>query len=84
MVEETVAITKIKTVAVRPVFGGLNPGDIEDLFNTPLKPGHAAAFSTDCDLPSTHEMVRSIGMQVHFLSSLGFFLFNKSSQTPWN
>lgn len=44
----------------------VNPGDIEDLFKTPLKPGHAAAFSTDCDLPATHEMVRSIGMQVHF------------------
>lgn len=41
-------------------------GDIKDLFNIKLKPGHAAAFATDCDLPSTHEMVRSIGMQVDF------------------
>lgn len=41
-------------------------GDIRDLFNIKLKPGHAAAFATDCDLPSTHEMVRSIGMQVDF------------------
>lgn len=39
-------------------------GDIRDLFNTKLKRGHAAAFASDCDLPSTHEMVRSIGMQV--------------------
>lgn len=41
-------------------------GDIRDLFNIKLKAGHAAAFATDCDLPSTHEMVRSIGMQVDF------------------
>lgn len=41
-------------------------GDIKDLFNIKLKPGHAAAFASDCDLPSTHEMVRSIGMQVDF------------------
>lgn len=43
-------------------------GDIRDLFNIKLKSGHAAAFATDCDLPSTHEMVRSIGMQVDFYS----------------
>lgn len=47
-------------------------GDIEDLFNTPLKPGHAAAFSTDCDLPSTHEMVRSIGMQTTYMGFLDY------------
>lgn len=46
-------------------------GDIKDLFHIKLKPGHAAAFATDCDLPSTHEMVRSIGMQVDF-----YFFFN--------
>lgn len=44
----------------------LNTGDIEDLFNIKMMAGHAAAFSTDCDLPSTHEMVRSVGMQVEF------------------
>lgn len=53
----------------------MNPGDVEDLFNTPLKPGHAAAFSTDCDLPSTHEMVRSIGMQVHFYILPGSYYY---------
>lgn len=41
-------------------------GDVQDLFNIKLQPGHAAAFATDCDLPATHEMVRSIGMQVDF------------------
>lgn len=40
------------------------PGNIVDLFNIQLKAGHAAAFASDCDLPVTHEMVRSIGMQV--------------------
>lgn len=44
----------------------LNAGDIEELFNIKMMAGHAAAFSTDCDLPSTHEMVRSVGMQVGF------------------
>lgn len=39
-------------------------GDIQDLYDTKLTRGHAAAFSDDCDLPSTHEMVRSVGMQV--------------------
>ena len=40
------------------------PGDIQELYRTKLAPGHAAAFATDCDLPSTHEIVRSVGMQV--------------------
>ncbi|NXE38293.1 GL8D2 protein, partial [Ptilorrhoa leucosticta] len=38
-------------------------GDIQELYDTKLAPGHAAAFSDDCDLPSTHEMIRSVGMQ---------------------
>ncbi|MED6256182.1 hypothetical protein ATANTOWER_021485 [Ataeniobius toweri] len=41
-------------------------GDIKDLYDIKLKAGHVAAFASDCDLPSTHEMVRSIGMQVDF------------------
>lgn len=40
-------------------------GNIKDLYNIKLKAGHAAAFATDCDLPLSHEMVRSIGMQVN-------------------
>lgn len=51
------------------------PGDIKDLFSITLKPGHAAAFATDCDLPSTHEMVRSIGMQVDIYVNFFFLLF---------
>lgn len=47
-------------------------GDIKDLFDIKLKPGHAAAFATDCDLPSTHEMVRSIGMQVALFHRTAF------------
>lgn len=43
---------------------GFSLGDIQDLYDTKLARGHAAAFSDDCDLPSTHEIVRSIGMQV--------------------
>ncbi|XP_019955378.2 glycosyltransferase 8 domain-containing protein 2 isoform X1 [Paralichthys olivaceus] len=47
-------------------------GNIKDLFNIKLKPGHAAAFATDCDLPSTHEMVRSIGMQTTYMGFLDY------------
>uniref|UniRef100_A0A3B4V1P3 Glycosyltransferase 8 domain containing 2 n=1 Tax=Seriola dumerili TaxID=41447 RepID=A0A3B4V1P3_SERDU len=47
-------------------------GDIEELYNMKLKPGHAAAFATDCDLPSTHEMVRSIGMQTTYMGFLDY------------
>ncbi|KAK5876974.1 hypothetical protein CesoFtcFv8_026271 [Champsocephalus esox] len=47
-------------------------GDIKDLFDTKLKPGHAAAFSTDCDLPSTHEMVGTIGMQTTYMGFLDY------------
>ncbi|KAG9329622.1 hypothetical protein JZ751_003457 [Albula glossodonta] len=44
-------------------------GDIQDLYNTKLDPGHAAAFATDCDLPS--EVVRSMGMQVRQHTCVG-------------
>ncbi|XP_061769258.1 glycosyltransferase 8 domain-containing protein 2 isoform X1 [Nerophis ophidion] len=47
-------------------------GDIRDLFRVKMKPGHAAAFATDCDLPSTHEMVRSIGMQTTYMGFLDY------------
>lgn len=50
-------------------------GDIKDLYHTKLEKGHAAAFATDCDLPSTHEMVRSVGMQVSvFFATRGYCL----------
>ncbi|XP_068955473.1 glycosyltransferase 8 domain-containing protein 2 isoform X3 [Petaurus breviceps papuanus] len=50
-------------------------GDIQELYDTKLMLGHAAAFSDDCDLPSTHEMVRSAGMQagVQRLGTLSTF-----------
>ncbi|XP_041637104.1 glycosyltransferase 8 domain-containing protein 2 [Cheilinus undulatus] len=47
-------------------------GDIKDLFNIKLKSGHAAAFATDCDLPATHEMVRSISMQTTYMGFLDY------------
>uniref|UniRef100_A0A8C6KQF9 Glycosyltransferase 8 domain containing 2 n=1 Tax=Nothobranchius furzeri TaxID=105023 RepID=A0A8C6KQF9_NOTFU len=47
-------------------------GDIRDLYDVKLKAGHAAAFATDCDLPSTHEMVRSIGMQTTYMGFLDY------------
>lgn len=57
--------------------------DIKDLYHTKLEKGHAAAFATDCDLPSTHEMVRSVGMQVcvFFLPWEGMVCQNKSRGT---
>ncbi|XP_013875564.1 glycosyltransferase 8 domain-containing protein 2 [Austrofundulus limnaeus] len=46
--------------------------DIKDLYNIKLKSGHAAAFATDCDLPPSHEMVRSIGMQTTYMGFLDY------------
>uniref|UniRef100_A0A3P8ZJG7 Glycosyltransferase 8 domain-containing protein 2 n=1 Tax=Esox lucius TaxID=8010 RepID=A0A3P8ZJG7_ESOLU len=47
-------------------------GDIKDLYNIKLEKGHAAAFATDCDLPSTHEMVRSVAMQTTYMGFLDY------------
>ncbi|XP_072530041.1 glycosyltransferase 8 domain-containing protein 2 [Salminus brasiliensis] len=47
-------------------------GDIQELYNIKLEPGHAAAFASDCDLPSTHEMVRSVGMQTTYMGFLDY------------
>ncbi|NXY89999.1 GL8D2 protein, partial [Alcedo cyanopectus] len=47
-------------------------GDIQELYDTKLAPGHAAAFSDDCDLPSTHEIVRSVGMQNTYMGFLDY------------
>ncbi|KAM8883263.1 glycosyltransferase 8 domain-containing protein 2 [Synchiropus picturatus] len=47
-------------------------GDILNLFKVKLHPEHAAAFASDCDLPSTHEMVRSIGMQTTYMGFLDY------------
>ncbi|XP_064422192.1 glycosyltransferase 8 domain-containing protein 1 isoform X2 [Latimeria chalumnae] len=51
-------------------------GDIEELYNTPLKPGHAAAFSEDCDSVSSKVMVRGAGSQYNYL---GFLDYKKES-----
>ena len=45
-------------------------GDILALYNTPLKPGHAAAFSEDCDSTSAKVVIRGAGNQVNYLLDL--------------
>uniref|UniRef100_A0A671RUG7 Glycosyltransferase 8 domain containing 2 n=1 Tax=Sinocyclocheilus anshuiensis TaxID=1608454 RepID=A0A671RUG7_9TELE len=47
-------------------------GDMQELYNIKLKAGHAAAFASDCDLPPTHEMVRSVGMQTTYMGFLDY------------
>ncbi|XP_051546984.1 glycosyltransferase 8 domain-containing protein 2 isoform X2 [Myxocyprinus asiaticus] len=47
-------------------------GDIQELYHIKLKHGHAAAFASDCDLPTTHEMVRSVGMQTTYMGFLDY------------
>lgn len=42
-------------------------GDIQELFETNIKPGHAAAFSDDCDSASAKGFVRGAGNQVDYL-----------------
>jgi hypothetical protein len=41
-----------------------NAGDIQELYDTTLALGHAAAFSDDCDLPSAQDIHRLVGLQV--------------------
>ncbi|KAJ8245357.1 hypothetical protein GJAV_G00269900 [Gymnothorax javanicus] len=45
-------------------------GDIQELYNTKLQKGHAAAFASDCDLPS--EVVRTMGMQTTYMGFLDY------------
>ncbi|KAJ8333281.1 hypothetical protein SKAU_G00421770 [Synaphobranchus kaupii] len=45
-------------------------GDIQDLYNTKLQSGHAAAFASDCDLPS--EVIRTMGMQTTYMGFLDY------------
>lgn len=47
----------------------LNAGDIQELYDTTLALGHAAAFSDDCDLPSSQDISRLVGLQVGTLDS---------------
>uniref|UniRef100_A0A672RTZ7 Glycosyltransferase 8 domain containing 2 n=1 Tax=Sinocyclocheilus grahami TaxID=75366 RepID=A0A672RTZ7_SINGR len=53
------AIKKISSLLYNIIFCSL----LKELYNIKLKAGHAAAFASDCDLPPTLEMVRSVGMQ---------------------
>lgn len=47
-------------------------GDIQELFETSIKPGHAAAFSEDCDSASSKGFVRGAGNQNTYLGFLDF------------
>ncbi|CAL8255757.1 unnamed protein product [Arctogadus glacialis] len=47
-------------------------GDIKDLYETSLKPGHAAAFSDDCDSASTKGAVHGAGNQNYYIGFLDF------------
>lgn len=47
-------------------------GDIQELYETNLKPGHAAAFSDDCDSASTKGIVRGAGNQNNYMGFLDF------------
>ncbi|MCJ8744270.1 hypothetical protein PDJAM_G00116570 [Pangasius djambal] len=47
-------------------------GDIQELFDTNLKPGHAAAFSEDCDSVSSKGIIRGAGNQNSYIGFLDF------------
>lgn len=47
-------------------------GDIQELYETNLKPGHAAAFSDDCDSASAKGIIRGAGNQNKYLGFLDF------------
>ncbi|XP_034022856.1 glycosyltransferase 8 domain-containing protein 1 [Thalassophryne amazonica] len=47
-------------------------GDIQELYDTNLKPGHAAAFSDDCNTASAKGIVRGAGRQNNYIGFLDF------------
>ncbi|XP_065097833.1 glycosyltransferase 8 domain-containing protein 1 [Paramisgurnus dabryanus] len=47
-------------------------GDIQDLFDTNIKSGHAAAFSEDCDSASSKSLIRGAGNQNSYIGFLDF------------
>lgn len=51
-------------------------GDIQELYETNIKPGQAAAFSDDCDSASAKGIVRGPGNQNNYM---GFLDFGKES-----
>ncbi|KAK0139842.1 Glycosyltransferase 8 domain-containing protein 1 [Merluccius polli] len=50
----------------------LSSGDIKELYETSLKPGHAAAFSDDCDSASSKGIVHGAGNQNNYIGFLDF------------
>ncbi|KAG7238339.1 hypothetical protein INR49_031055 [Caranx melampygus] len=46
-------------------------GDIQELYENNLKPGHAAAFSDDCDSASAKGIIRGAGNQKEAIKKLG-------------
>ncbi|KAM8935824.1 glycosyltransferase 8 domain-containing protein 2 [Lycaon pictus] len=46
--------------------------DIQELYDTTLALGHAAAFSDDCDLPSAQDMNRFVGLQNTYMGYLDY------------
>lgn len=47
-------------------------GDIQELYETSIKPGQAAAFSDDCDSSSAKGIVRGAGNQNNYMGFLDF------------
>ncbi|KAM6927813.1 glycosyltransferase 8 domain-containing protein 1 [Xenentodon cancila] len=47
-------------------------GDIQELYDTNLKAGHAAAFSDDCDSGSAKGIIRGAGNQNNYIGFLDF------------
>ncbi|KAM5148871.1 glycosyltransferase 8 domain-containing protein 1 isoform 2-T3 [Mantella aurantiaca] len=51
-------------------------GDILELYKTPIKLGHAAAFSEDCDSVTSKYLVRGAGNQYNYI---GYFDYKKET-----
>ncbi|CAH2277529.1 glycosyltransferase 8 domain-containing 2 isoform X1 [Pelobates cultripes] len=47
-------------------------GDIQELYDTKISMGHVAAFSEDCDLPSTQELIKKVGIQNTYMGFLDY------------
>ncbi|KAL4655957.1 glycosyltransferase 8 domain-containing protein 1 [Arapaima gigas] len=47
-------------------------GDIQELYDTNVRAGHAAAFSDDCDSASSKGIVRGAGNQINYIGFLDF------------
>ncbi|KAM4721835.1 glycosyltransferase 8 domain-containing protein 1 [Rhinophrynus dorsalis] len=46
--------------------------DIRELYKTPIKPGHAAAFSEDCDSVTSKFLIRGAGNQYNYIGFLDY------------